>query len=245
MVAVFDRPAPVPCLPAHRAWRWCLDGLRLWRRFPLRLFLLSLLPMLLEGALQTIPVVGMVLSKILPLLLGFGLWRGLAESEATGVLRWSCLFDLCRAGSILPALGLAAIQGPVVFVVQLAGAMAVHGWPVVDAVVLGNVAAHRELVTRSFACLLILPGVPVAVLLGLAPMYLLFRGASPWQALRCSVRNVWRSRAAFGVFALVQLVLLGGAVGLPFGMVLLLPLLPWMCACAYMAWKDVDGAFPA
>lgn len=241
MAAVPDHSMTIQHLPARRAWRWCLDGLGLWRRFPLRLFLLCLLPMVLEGALQWIPLAGMLLSKILPPLLGFGVLQGLAWSESSGALRWSSPFHLWRMGRFLPSLGLALICGPAVVAVQLVGVAALHGWPAVDAVLLGHAAAHRELMTRAFTCLLILPGIPVAILLGLAPMYLLFRDASPWLAIRCSVRTVWRWRAAFGLYASVQLVLVGCALVTPFGIVLVLPLLPWMTASSYAAWKDIDA----
>ncbi|WP_109124440.1 hypothetical protein [Dyella sp. C11] len=238
MAVVFESPALV--VSTSRVAYWCMEGLRVWRRYPLRLFLLCLAPMVLEALLQLIPLVGVALSKVFPLLLSFGVFQGLVAAEASGVLRWSSPFSTWQHGYRWRALGLALLCGPLVFGVQQGVAAAVYGWPAVDAVLLGHMSAHPELANRLFICLLILPGTPVAIWLALAPMFVMFRGATPWQAMRSSVAVMLRSPGAFATYALIQLLLMAGLLLIPWGMLLLLALLPWMSACWLVIWKDID-----
>lgn len=238
MAAVLE--CSVEANPLRRVTYWCLEGGRLWRRYPLRLFLLSLAPMVLEALLQLIPLAGVALSKVFPLLLSFGVFQGLVDAASSGTLRWSSPLRVWQHSYRWRALGLAVLCGPLVFGVQQLSAATVYGWSAVDAVLLGHISAHPEFANRIFTCLLILPGVPVAILLGLAPMFVMFRGATPWQAIRRSVGGVLRSRAAFAAYAGVQLLLTICLLVVPFGFLLLLPLLPWMNACWYVIWTDVN-----
>jgi hypothetical protein len=228
--------------PVRRVTHWCLEGLRLWRRYPLRLFLLSLAPMVLEALLQLIPFAGVVLSKVFPLLLSIGVVQGLVEAVSTGKLRWSSPFRTWQHSYRWRALGLALLCGPLVFGVQQLGVAAIYGWPAVDAVLLGHVQAHPEFANRAFACLLILPGVPVAIGLGLAPMFVMFRNATPWRAVQRSLATLLRTPAAFSLYAGIQLLLTACMLLVPFGLLLLLPLLPWMTACWYVIWTDLGRA---
>jgi hypothetical protein len=263
----FERASDVENLPSRRAWQWCVEGLRIWRRHPLKLFLLCLVPMLAEALLQLIPLAGVTLSKILALWVSLGILSGLAESERTGALRWSCLFDIFRqrrwsSATLLDAmysplifgvqqLGrwrsatlLAVMYGPLIFGVQQLVAWLAYGWPAVDTALLGHVAAHPELKTRAFQSLLILPGIPIAVLLGLAPMYWLFTGATPWAAIRASARTVLHHPWPFGFYALIQLAVLTLILNGSVSMLLVLPYLAWATATSYAIWKDIRGVVP-
>lgn len=244
MSVALEHVATVPALPVRLGWQWCVDGLRWWRRYPLKLLLMCLIPMLVEGVLQLIPVAGMALSKILPLLLGFGIFSGLAESERTGVLRWASLLTMFRSERWPGALLLAILSGPLVFMVQQGIVWLVYGWPAVDAVLLGHVAAHPELQQRSFTWLLILPGVPVATLLGLAPMFWLFNGDAPWTAWRLSIRTVLQHPLPFGLYSLVQLAVVALALSSLWGSLLLLPYMPWVAGSSYAVWKTLRDAVP-
>jgi len=228
--------------PVRRVTYWCLEGLRLWRRYPLRLFLLSLAPMVLEALLQLIPFAGVVLSKVFPLLLSIGVFQGLVDVVSTGKLRWSSPFRTWQHSYRWRALGLALLYGPLVFGVQQLGVAAIYGWPAVDAVLLGHISAHPELANRAFTCLLILPGVPVAIGLGLAPMFVMFRNAAPWRAMQRSLATLLRTPAAFSLYAGIQLLLTACILLVPFGILLLLPLLPWTTACWYVIWTDLGRA---
>ena len=242
MSVTFERLPDVESLPIRHSWRWFVEGVRIWRLHPLKLFLLCLTPMLAEALLQLIPIAGVLLSKILPLLVSLGILSGLAESERTGVLRWSCLFDIFRQRRWQSAALLAVLYGPLIFGVQQLVAWLAYGWPAIDMALLGHVSAHPELKTRCFELLLILPGIPASVLLGLAPMYWLFAGAAPWAAIRESVRTVLHRPWPFGLYTLIQLavftVILSGSVA----MLLALPYLAWATATSYAIWKDIRGA---
>lgn len=238
MAAVLESPAST--VPVRRAFHWYLEGLRLWQRYPLRLFVLSLAPLVFEALLQLIPLAGVALSKVFPLWLSFGVLQGLVDAASTGKLRWSSPFRTWQHSYRWRALGLALLCGPLIFGLQQLGVVAIYGWPAVDAVLLGHVSAHPELANRLFTCLLILPGVPLGIALGLAPMLVMFRGATPWQAMRHSVGRVLESSGAFSVYAAIQLLLFCGLLLVPFGFLLLLPLMPWMTACWYVIWTDLD-----
>lgn len=226
-------------IPAARAWRWYIDGLRRWQRHFLRLALLSLAPLLLEGGLQMIPGAGVMLSKVLVPMFGFGVLLGLADAERSGTLPWSSLWSAWARDDRWRALGLAASSGLIVFGVQQLVVAAIYGWPAVDAVLLGHMQAHPALLNRSFNLLLILPGIPLAVLLMLAPMLLLFRHASPWMAIRRSLAIVCRNPAPFALYAALQLSMMVGVLRIPFGLLALLLWVPWMTASSYVIWEDV------
>ena len=63
--------------PTLRALQWLLQSLRMFRHAPLRFYLLPWLPIALEAAIQTVPVIGVVLTKLLvPLCSAWVLWMG-------------------------------------------------------------------------------------------------------------------------------------------------------------------------
>lgn len=242
MSAIPERLPVAAALPASRGLRWCLDGLRLWRRVPLRLFLLCFAQLLVETLLQLIPWVGVTLSKLAVPVLLMGILLGLDEQARSGRMRWSCLLDGLRHRPFMPVLALAALWGLGVFALQQAVAWLVYGWPALDAVWLGHVMAHRELMTATFERVLLVPGVVPAILLMLAPCLFLFDGQPPWRAVCGSVRMACRHAAPFGVFLLVNLgvFLLMLAKSWTFALVLFLS--PWSVACSYAVWRDLRRA---
>ncbi|MDO1528883.1 hypothetical protein QMK61_08605 [Fulvimonas sp. R45] len=239
MSAIPDRlPATTP-LPASRGLRWCLDGLRLWRRVPLRLFLLCFAQLLAETLLQLIPWVGVTLSKLVVPVLLMGILLGLDEQARGGRMRWACLLDGLRRRPFAPVLALAASWGLGVFAVQQGVAWLAYGWPAVDAVWLGHAMAHRALMTPTFERVLLVPGVVPSILLMLAPCLCLFDGRSPWRAVCGSVRAAWRHAAPFGVFLLMNLAVFLLVLAKPWTFVLVLFLTPWSMACTYAIWRDL------
>lgn len=244
MSVVVENPRAFASRPALRVLHWCGQGFRLWMRVPFKLFLLCLAQMVVEGVLQQIPLVGMTLSKVVVPVLVMGILLGLDALVQGRGLRWSSLLDALRGGRWRAALGLAALWGLGVFAVQQATAWLVYGWPAVDAVWLGHMVAHRELMTMNFQRVLILPGVVPGVLLLLAPCRLLFRGRSPWQAVCDSVRMLLRAPAACLLFLLLNLALLGLAFSTHWAFLLTLVYAPWSVACTYAAWRDLDESVP-
>lgn len=239
MASVVDRPVPVPSV--YRATQWCVEGFRLWARHPWRLTVLSLVPVLVEGLLQCIPWAGMLLSKFIAPMFGLGLLSGLAHAGRRGRLPWASLLDAWRPGMFWRAWGLVVITVPVIFAVQQILVARVYGWPAVDVVLLGHAAVHPALAANpAFRCLLILSGVPLSVLLGMAP-FALFDGATPWQACRQSVRIVRGHGGAFVAYGVIQLLGFAGMLLLPWGLLLIALLLPWSSACAWAMWQDVGA----
>ncbi|QNK01124.1 hypothetical protein [Dyella telluris] len=240
VASVVDHPVSVP--PVYRATQWCVEGFRLWARHPFRLLVLSLLPLLVEALLQSIPWAGMLLSKLITPMFGMGVLFGLAHADQSGRLPWSSLFYAWHPGMVRRALGLAAITAPAIFAMQQVLVAMMFGWPAVDVVLLGHAGAHPALVVNQvFRCLLILSGVPLSVLLGLAPFALL-DGATPWRACTQSARIVWRNGGAFTAFGVIQLLGFAAMLLLPWGMLLIVLLLPWSSASVWLAWQDVDAS---
>lgn len=235
----------VAALPARRALHWCLDGLRLWRRAPFKLFVLCALQLLVESLLQLIPWIGVTLSKLVVPVLLMGILLGLDELARGGRLRWSCLLDGVRRRPLPTVLALAAMWGLGVFAVQQVVAWLVYGWPAVDAVLLGHAADHRALMTLAFTRVLLLPGVPASILLLLAPCLLLFDRRSPWRAVVGSVRMVLRHAAPFGVLLLIDLALFLLMLSSGWAMLILLLFVgPWSVASTYAVWHGLRTAVP-
>lgn len=227
-------------IPASRGLRWCVDGLRLWRRAPFKLFFLCLAQLLVELALQIgIPLAGVTLSKLVVPMLLMGILLGLHELAEGGRMRWSCLFSGFRCGRFLSVLGLAVIWGLGVFAIQQAVVWLVYDWPAIDVVWLGHAMAHRELMTPMFQRLLLTPGVLPMVLLLLAPGLLLFDGRSPWRAAGESIRTVLRHWVPCTVFLLVLTALFLLMTLTTWTGVLVLFLIPWYLACMHVVWKDL------
>ena len=236
---------PAGTMPARQALRWCLDGLRLWRRAPFKLFVLCALQMLAEGLLQLIPWVGVTLSKLVVPLLLMGILLGLDELARGGRLRWMCLLDGVRQRPWRPALALAAMWGLSVLVVQQGVAWLAYGWLAVDAVLFGHASVHPALRTLAFTRTLLLPGVPPSILLLLAPCLFLFDRRSPWRSMVGSVRTVLRHAEVFGVLLLVNLALFVLLLSTGWTMLVLLPLVgPWSVASTYAVWSGLRAAAP-
>lgn len=232
-------------LPASRGLRWCIDGLHLWRRAPIKLLLLCFVPLLVESALQLIPWMGVTLSKLVVPIVLMGILLGLDELARGGRLRWSCLLDALHRRRFLPLLALAAMWGMGVFAVQQGVAWAVYGWPALDAVWLGHVMAHRGLMTMTFERVLLISGILPSVLLWLAPCLFVLDGLSLWQSVCASVRTVLRFAAPFGVFLLVNLAVFALMLSVHWAFALVLLIGPWSVACTYAVWRDVRAMVPA
>lgn len=239
----------VPASPSRtglaRAAHWSLEGLRLWRRAPWMLLGLCAIQLLAEALLQLVPWAGVTLSKLIVPLLAMGVLLGLDELARGGRLRLACLLGCFRRGRLLPALGLVVLWGLAVFAVQQWVVYLIYGWPAVDAVTLGHMHAHPALLTLNFSRLLILSGVPLSVLLMMAAPLFLFRGLSPWKAVKGGVRIVLAQPVAFTGFALLVLALYALMLSSSWSFALVLLIMPWATATTYAIWRDVSTHAPA
>lgn len=237
-------PAVKPTGGFMRALHWSVEGLRWWRRAPWMLLWLCALQVLAEIVLQLIPWIGVALSKLVVPLLLMGIFLGLDDVAAGKRLRLACLAGCLRHGRFLPALGLAAWWGFLVFGTQQLVAYLVYGPAAVDAVLFGHMAAYPELANLQFTRTLILPGALFGTLLLPAPFLLLFRGVPPWRAVCGGVRIVFAHAAAFACFALLTLSLYALLFATPWTFVLILLLAPWSAAASYAVWRDVGSRVP-
>lgn len=228
--------------PLVRAAGWYRDAFRLWRRAPFRLIALSVACLIAEALLQLVPLVGTVLSKAVVPMLGAGIWLGLDRLQRGEPLRFACLWSGWREPRWPALWGLAATVGLVVFGVQVAVAAVAFGPAVWDGIVLGHLARHPALQSRSLELVLMLPGLIPATLLTLAPPLFLFRGDRALAALAGSLRVVTRQAAAFTVALVPQLVLFAAALSSPWLLPLLLLLLPLGTLLGFAAWRDLDGS---
>lgn len=228
-------------LPASRALHWFAQGARLWRRAPVMLVLLGFAPLFVEGMVQLVPVVGFVLSKFVTPLFGFGLTIGLDALVRGDRLRFSHLFAAFQKGR-LPAAARLALWTMLVPAFQCALVTLIYGPAALDAVVLGHLSQHPELVTHAFVLCLILPGLPLATLLTLATPLALLAGVAPTRAVVLSVRRVLSAPLPFALLTLVTGGVLGAALsGAWWGLLALLLAAPWLMAAGFTAWLDLSG----
>jgi uncharacterized membrane protein len=225
-------PACHPPWPALRALIWCREGLRLWRRAPIKLTLMALFPLMLEGALQLIPVAGVLLSKPTVAVVWTGLYLVVDDLAHGRPARWRRFLEVRR--SLWPLI-LVSLAFLVVLASQVAVATAVYGPHA-----LGVLVGHRypELRGKGFVLTLILPGLILATLLGLAAPLVVLDGLPAGRALVTSARKVLAAAAPCTVYVLIQAALLTSSLFLA-GVPMIL-FVPWLCTSGYAAYRDLS-----
>jgi hypothetical protein len=221
----------------RQALLWWILGLRLWRRAPLRLALLCLSPLVVEAVLQIIPIAGIVLSKVVVPLLSFGVFVVLDRVWRSGMVSLRGFLWSFRREHFWIALQ-AALVLMAVFALQVLMAYAVYGYAAVDAMVFGRIAAHRELLNRTFALVMILPGMVPAILLMFLMPLVVFDGVRPLRAAGMSVRLWVSSPSSFLVTCAVSSLLLGASLTWGYGLPMLF-VAPWASMMGYAAYRDV------
>jgi uncharacterized membrane protein len=227
------RPATLP-VTAWRAFRWLADGLQLLRRSPVVLVGLCLAMMATELAIQQLPVLGVVASKLIVPCLGVGLWLAVDRLARSERPRAAALLEGFRAEHRGAAIASVATT-LILFATQVLNAMLLGGASGAD-VITGEIAP--DTLDVRFVLVMLLPACVPLLLLGFATPLAAFERMRPLAAIRRSVQIVSRAPAAFGVFLVAHVVLL--AVGL----VLVIPLvfvLPWMLTASYAAYRDMRG----
>ena len=225
-------------ISTRSAIAWWASGFGLLRRAPIRLSIVCLLPLVVEGLVQLIPLVGTPLSKIIVPLVGNGILVVFDRFWTTGNVAWRGLLWSFAAKNRGPALQLALISASV-FVLQVALATAIYGPAAFDAVVLGHPHAHPELAGRTFVLVLILPGLlPAGLLLFAGPLVVLC-GRRPVEAATSSIRLMASSPGALAFTCLTMAAMITVSLLWGYSMLLLLVFFPWMGATGYMAYRDV------
>lgn len=211
---------------------WLIDAWRLFRRAPVRIFLLSLLPIVVEGLVQLTPGVGMVASKLLtPLASAWVLAlidnkaRSAAFASASASRRWL---------SRLPLLLWVALLSATVFALQLLVAAALGGLDQALALAIGD-RANLHFARVQLAVILTSGLLPAALLMFVMPRVLLDGvevGPALVESMRCAIRY-WRP------VAIVTLVAAGLVAGMLWWLPLLLVLLPFSLLIGYTGYRDV------
>lgn len=194
--------------------------------------LLSLLPLLVEGCMQLIPVAGVILSKLLVPLIGAWVLALIDRLARTGT------FSVGAATALLSSRSLPLLMLSVVF-------LAVFFLQVLFAALLGGVdqglaLATGEVLSLRFsrvqmACILV-SGLLPGTLLGFASPRVLFDRRGVAQGISDSVGAVlcyWRPVLAY---SLVVAALVAGLLWMPW---LLLVLCPLSTCIGYVAYRDV------
>lgn len=225
---------PTPRYPATHAATWLQAGWRIFRHAPVRITLLSLMPIVFEALCQVLPGAGILLSKLLtPLVSALALVmldarirRGaFGTSRALGVWR-----------SRLPALVGVGLACAVVFVFQLAIAAALAGPAQALALALGDMQSLT--MSRPQMALVLASG----MLPGLALLYVIPRvaldGVGVIAALGDNARMLMLTWRPALLLSLATAVMVGGLLWQPW---LLAVLLPGGFVVGYAMYRDVFG----
>lgn len=219
--------------PALRTFStWLTDAWLLFRTAPWRMLLLSVLPIVAEGMIQSLPSAGIVLSKLLTPFAGawvLVLLDNKSRGNRFGIARANALW-FSRLAPLVPV----ALVCAGAFVFQLGVAAAFAGRDQAFALAVGDVTNLH--LGRTGLGLILASGVlPAALLLFLMPRVLL-DDVGFAQGLRDSLLGVARHWRPVAMLAALNAVLIVGMVWFP---PLLLVLLPFALLAGYTSYRDV------
>lgn len=213
---------------------WAREAWRLFRGAPLAGLALSLAPIAVEGALQMIPVAGLVLSKVLTPLAGAWALCVLHQRAMSGAfaLRDATRLWMRRLPVLLGLVPLALL----VSAWQMGTLWLLAGFDQVRAVLTLDAAALA--LTRPQIALMLASGMLPALPLSFAVMQGALSGRGVLDSVRDSVAAVWRLRSAMLVLG-----------GVSVAVLLALPWCPWLLAIhlpmalylGYASWADAFG----
>ncbi len=219
-IATAIAPASQPW-SSRRLLHWLMLSAGMLRRAPLRLFVLALLPMLVELVLQLgVPAAGVVLSKlVVPLV---SMWALLMLDQFVRGGRFAPLQAGRRLRARPATVAVLALLSAVVFAGQVAMAGVLAGPAAAGAFALGDRAVLATTVTRLQIALVLASGLPLGTLLLTTLPRALLDGMPVRAALRDNLRLLREGWRPLGAYLLLNAVLL---LALPYQPWLLLPLL--------------------
>ena len=233
--------SPAPGLPVHAPFagfmRWQRQGWRWFRRAPLALLGLAVLPILVEAVVQVgVPYWGVLLSKLVTPVAGCVTLIALHARMQEGALRLpQALAQAWRQRDQVLAITLLATC---MFGLQLAVCLAIGGSGSTSALLHGDAAALQ--LSHAQLGLVLASAVPLSTLLLFVSPLALLRGQPFMTALRTGLVVAMRHRGALLIYCLAMSSLLVAMVFMP---LLLLFMLPYATAVGYAAYRDVfDGA---
>lgn len=223
--------------PVRRVGCWLIGAWRLFRRAPVRLYALSVLPILVELALQmSWQGGGVVASKlVVPLISAWALLMihsVIARNRAAPALAARALW---RIRGSLPGLALLSAS---VFVIQCIAMWCVAGPEGMAALVFADPAGLAVVSRAQLAISLATGAMPAIALLFFAVSRIVLEGIPVIEAISGNLRLLRHNPAPMVVWMLVNVGLLFALIYQPWLLLVLLP----MGLVAYAAWRDVFGA---
>lgn len=230
--------AHVPTRPAGQVFAaWMRGAWRLFRLAPLAIFALSLLPILVEAALQLLPGIGIVLSKLLTPLASAWVLVMIDNRARAGAFapRWAAQRWCTR----LPQIVLAAVLLGGVFAFQMLTAALIGGSEQAIAFALGDI--ERLTLSRAEVAAVLASGViPGSLVLFVVPRVVL-DGNDVWPAIVESLGLAVRYWRPVAMFAALSAALIASVLWVP---MLLLAFLPLAGCAGYAMYRDVFDPTP-
>lgn len=220
---------------AARALHWYAGGLRLWARAPLRLLILSNIPLLVELCLQQIPVAGVLISKLLAPIVTAGVLLGVQSLADGQRLRSDCILAALNPERLPKLLRLNVLLLSI-FAFQVMVAVLGYGTAGLQAALFLKMAS--SVVTRGFELTMMLPGAIPGTFLMLAMPLVLFSREAPLAAAMHSMHSVVCTPIAFIVYAIISTAALASALTWGHFLPVLL-LQPWSLTSMYCAYRDL------
>lgn len=215
-------------VPADHALAWYREAMTLFRKGPVAFALLALATVLVELALQVVPVAGAALAQVVVPLVACGLiFASLAadRGEKPRVAHVALVL-----GAAPRALAAVVLAGLAVFAAQATTAWLVAGVDLLDP------SKGIELPTSALPAVYAV-GVIASLPVTFVPFAALFDGAGVSDAFVLSLQGFARNLAPLFLYGLVSLaLLLIGVLTAGLGLLLALPLIS---IASYVAWKDV------
>jgi hypothetical protein len=198
-------------VPAARGWQWIKQGYALFIKAPLIWVVLLLICLLLMAGLSAIPVVGEPLASLLLPVMLIGLMSGARALEQNEELELAHLFcGFQKHTSQLVTLGGMALVGQYLIFGTM---IAVGGSALVGIMMSDQPGANQEAIVQAIS------GAGISVLVGLAlfsmlmmamqfaPMLVYFNNATPFAALKLSLRAFMENIGAMMVYSTLFMLL--------------------------------------
>ena len=197
-------------VPAHRGWRWIVDGVVLFRKHPVNWFLLIGTLLVAAKLLLMIPVLGLLVLLAFPIAL-VGLMEGCRALEHGRELKFGYLLSGCvRNTTALLALGGVSLAGNLLtlMLIMVIGGDAITGilkFAAQQKVTSENAHLIRELAPQAMTAMLAgwALSIPLLMALWFAPLLVYFNNLKPVAAMIHSLWACWKNLWAFLLYGTV------------------------------------------
>lgn len=231
-----------PTKKSHRGWpirrlgHWLVEAWHVFRRAPIRLYALAVLPMLVEVALQFgVPAGGVVLSKlVVPVVSAWSLLMAHGVVVRNRAAPGAALGALWAIRASLPGLALLSAS---IFLVQVVAMRLLAGPAGAMALVTAEPAGVAAFTRLDVAISLAVGAIPAVALLFFAGTRIVLDGVPVLDAILENLRLLRRNPVVLLAWSAANAGLLLALVYQPWLLLVLLP----MGLIGYVAWRDVFG----